>query len=96
MGQKAKEHKLLAGMRANPRGDWNIGHIETVCASVPDVIFRPPTRGGHFKVTHPKMAQILTIPAKKPLKPFYVKQFVSMMDSIMEGEEPGPEGKPEE
>ena len=54
MGQKAKEHKLLAGMRANPRGDWNIGHIETVCASVPDVIFRPPTRGGHFKSDTPE------------------------------------------
>jgi len=27
---------------------------------------------------------ILTVPARRPIKPIYVKRFVSMMDSIIE------------
>ena len=78
-----KYHKLLIQMGNNPKDDWNIGHIETVAKSVPGVVVKPPGRGSHYKVTHPQVLEILTIPAKKPIKPVYIKEFVSMMDSIM-------------
>jgi hypothetical protein len=90
----SKFEKLLCGMRNNPAGDWDIDDIERVCNRVAGVIFLPPKRGDHYKVTHPSVQEILTIPAKRPIKAVYVQRFVSMIDSIMtEGtsgsEEPG-------
>lgn len=81
-----KEHKSLIGMRNNPK-DWTIEEVETVCKSVPGVIFRAPRGGGsHYKVTHPQVSEILTIPARRPIKPVYIRDFVSMMDSIIDSE----------
>jgi hypothetical protein len=77
-----REHKLLAAMRRNPRDNWTVQDIETVCRGIEGVRFRRPSGGSHYKVSHPQVADILTIPARKPLKPIYVKLFVSMMGSI--------------
>jgi hypothetical protein len=76
--------KLLERMRNNPGGDWDIDDIERVCSGVPDTQLHAPKRGSHYTVSHPKLRDILTIPAKRPLKGVYVKRFVSMMDSIIE------------
>lgn len=35
-----------------------------------------PTRGSNFKVVHAESKEILTIPARRPLKPIYVRRFV--------------------
>jgi hypothetical protein len=78
-----KYSKLLIKMGNNPNGDWSIGDIETAAKSVPGVVVKPPGRGSHYKVAHPQVPEILTIPAKKRIKPFYIKEFVSMMDSII-------------
>jgi hypothetical protein len=74
-------------MRNNPNGDWGIDDIERVCSGVSDTKLHSPGRGSHFTVSHPKVRDILTIPAKRPLKGIYVKRFVSMIDSIIEEED---------
>lgn len=73
--------KLLDRMRANPRGDWTIGDIEKICNAV-GVTMTPPTRGSHYKVSHPAIEEILTIPAHRPIKQFYIKRFIDIIDSI--------------
>jgi hypothetical protein len=89
----SKFEKLLGGMRNNPAGDWQITDIERVCEHIPGMVCLPPGRGNHYKVTHPSVQEILTIPATRPIKAFYVQRFVSMIDSIMAEasgiEEPG-------
>ena len=77
--------KTLDQMRTNPQG-WRIEDISTACNQLRElgVELRPPTRGSHYKVVHPNVPEILTIPAKRPLKAIYVKRFISMIDSIVE------------
>jgi hypothetical protein len=70
-------------MRANPRSDWTIGDIETVCDAF-GVICSPPSGGGsHYKVAHQSQAEILTIPARRPIKAVYVRPFVGFIDAVM-------------
>jgi hypothetical protein len=86
----SKLDKLLDRMRNNCNSNWQIPDLERVCDSVPGAELRAPNRGSHYTFSHPKLQDILTIPAKRPLKGFYVKRFVSMIDSIIEEE--GTEG----
>jgi hypothetical protein len=71
-------------MRQNPKSDWRMSHIETICDAFAEtgITLRKPKRGGYFMVSHPVMEEILTIPANKPIKPVYIKKFVVFVDTI--------------
>lgn len=73
-----KEHKKLTKMRANPKDDWNIKDIETVANSLGIDVF-PGSK--HFAASSPLLHGQLTIPAKRPIKPFYIRNFVEMCDA---------------
>ena len=74
--------KLLEAMRGNPR-DWRITDIERLCAGF-GIACRPPRKGSHYKVTHPAMQAILTIPAHRPVKPVYIRDLVEFVDRVRE------------
>ena len=76
----ARADRTLARMRENPR-DWRIEGIEAVCRRY-GLKITAPTRGSHFKVRHPSLPDILTIPAGRPINPVYVRRFVAMIDSL--------------
>jgi hypothetical protein len=78
----AQSDKLLARMRANPR-DWRIEDVERVCAAA-GAVCHPPGHGSHYKVTHPAMPEILTIPARRPIKPVYIRELVRFLDRLEE------------
>ena len=69
----------------SPKNNWGINDLEAVCARIGGLTLSPPTRGTHYKLSHSDVADILTIPANRPIKPVYIKRFVSMLDSIIEG-----------
>lgn len=72
----------LALMRTNPRAGWAIRDVEAICAEF-GVSCAPPRGGGsHFKVSHPRMREILTIPARRPIKPIYVKKLIAFIDAV--------------
>jgi hypothetical protein len=73
----------LEGMRHNPLGNWTIHDVEAVCRQYA-VLCAPPPRGGgsHYKVAHPLMAEKLTIPYKRPIKPVYVRKLVAFIDAV--------------
>jgi len=75
-----KAEKLLTAMKANPTADWQIHDIEVVCGQFGLVI--TPARGGgsHFKVRRPGRNAILTIPARRPILPVYIRALVSMIE----------------
>jgi hypothetical protein len=82
----AKGEKLLERMRANPRDDWQIDDIRTVCRAY-GLDFRKPGGGSsHATVSHPSQREILTVVARKPVKPIYVIKLVSFIDSVLESE----------
>ena len=70
----------LAHMRGNPKADWKIGDIESVCARH-GLNFSNPTRGSHYKVSSPKLQGNLPIPARRPIKTIYIKKFVALVDA---------------
>lgn len=74
---RTKAGKILRRMRANSKDDWQIGDLETVAKEL-GLRFSPPTRGSHYKVSSHHLPGILVIPARKPIKPPYVKQFVAL------------------
>ena len=83
----AKGNKRLEAMRRNPAGDWRIADVELVCRAF-GVVCEPPTGGGsHYTVSHLNMAAILTAPARRPIKPVYIRKLVSYIDEVRSGED---------
>jgi len=41
----------------------------------------PPKKGSHYKAVSPYLSGHLTIPARKPVKPVYISELVSMIDA---------------
>jgi hypothetical protein len=74
---------LLEQMKRNPQGDWTIKDVETVCAQHDRVSCKPPTGGGsHYKVSHPGIDHIQTIPFKRPIKPVYIRRLVRFLEVV--------------
>jgi len=76
----ARGEKLLARMRANP-GDWRIEDVETICNAF-GLEFRRKT-GSHATISHSKVREILTVPARRPIKPLYIVRLVLFIDAVI-------------
>jgi hypothetical protein len=71
-------------MRRNPQGNWTVHDVEKLCAQH-GVTCAPPRGGGsHYKVSHPRMVHILTIPSKRPIKPVYIRALVGFISIVRE------------
>lgn len=75
---------LLDQMRRNPTRDWHIRDVETVCRQY-GLLFRAE-KGSHCNVKHPSAQEILTIPARRPIKPVYIRKLVRYIESHGEQE----------
>lgn len=83
----AKAQKILAKMGGNPKGDWTIDDVKSVCRYY-CIECDPPSGGGsHWKVSSPHLEGILTIPANRPIKTIYIKKLVSYMTAHIEIDE---------
>ena len=71
--------KTLSAMRANPR-DWRIGSLETVAAAHGVNIRKPG--GSHVVFEHPAVAEAISVPARRPIKPVYVRRFVVFIEAV--------------
>ena len=81
----SKADKLIDAMRRNPAGDWTIADIQRVCAQI-DWQCLAPANGSHWKIIVPGARAILTVPARRPIKPIYIRKLIAAMD---EGDENG-------
>lgn len=68
--------KTLAQMKANPR-DWRIEALKSV-ADAFGLAWRQPG-GSHVVFRHPRGA-MLSVPARRPIKPVYVRKFVRLVE----------------
>lgn len=74
----------LEQMRKHPQSDWTIRDVVALCREF-DISCEPPRGGGsHYKVSHRAMAEILTIPFKRPIKPVYIKRLVAFATAVSE------------
>ena len=78
----ANAERLLAKMRANPRGDYTIDQFKTLARRF-DIDFRQPGTS-HVTFRH-RSGERLTVPASRRIKPVYIKRFVEIIDAIRRG-----------
>jgi predicted RNA binding protein YcfA (HicA-like mRNA interferase family) len=71
--------KTLDAMRANPR-DWRIGSLEAVAAAHGVNVRRQG--GSHVVFEHPGVAEAISVPARRPIKPVYVRRFVVFIEAV--------------
>ena len=73
--------KTLQKMRKNRMG-WRIEELQAV-AEENSVEWRRPGRGGsHLIFSAPGVREIVSVPAKRPIKPVYIKRFVALIDAV--------------
>ena len=75
--------KTLRTMRGNQTG-WRIDELQAV-ANEYGVGWRKPGHGGsHVIFSAPGVREIVSVPAKRPIKPVYIKQFLALVDNALE------------
>ena len=77
--------KLLARMKNNPRGDWQISHVETLAKRYGFQMNRSKGGGSHVTLRHDSGPR-LSIPAHRPIKPAYIRQRVQLIEHLEEDE----------
>ncbi len=73
--------KLLQAMRNNPR-DRTIDQLLTVAHRYGVEVRNHG--GSHHVFSHPAVSEALSIPAHRPIKPIYVRRFITLLDQIKE------------
>lgn len=73
--------KLIARMRSNPR-DWQIDTMVSLAEK--NGIEVRSHAGSHYIFSHPNVPFHPSVPAHRPIKPVYVKQFIELMDAVKE------------
>lgn len=73
--------KTLERMRNNPR-DWRIEDVISVAERYGIEIRNKG--GSHHAFSYPGINEHVSMPAHKPIKPVYIKQFVALIDAIEE------------
>jgi hypothetical protein len=74
----SKIDKLLTKMRNNPR-DWKIEDIKAIADRFGIDYRQPGTSHVTFRA---KLGDKVTIPAHKPIKPIYIKLFITLIDGL--------------
>jgi hypothetical protein len=77
----SKAEKILNKMRTNAK-DWRLESIESVAKRF-NISIRK-SGGSHVVLSHPDFAMVVTMPAHRPIKPIYIRQFLALIDEIME------------
>lgn len=75
----SKADKTLDRMRNNPR-DCRIESLEAVAARFGITVRKPA--GSHVVFQHEESVISVTVPAHRPIKPVYVKQFLALVDDV--------------
>ena len=70
-------------MRRQPL-DWRIEQLQTVARQFGMVV--RSAGGSHHVFSHDAVAEILSVPAHRPIKPAYVRKFVEMVDKVKESQ----------
>ncbi len=75
----SKLNKTIDKMRANPR-DWRIESLEVVAENIGIRVRK--SGGSHVVFLNSKSDLVVTVPAKRPIKPIYIAKFLALIDDI--------------
>lgn len=71
--------ELRAALRRNPRADWRIEQLKTI-ADRYGISYRQPGTS-HVTFRSPR-GDKLTVPAQRPIKPVYIRQFLALIEAL--------------
>jgi hypothetical protein len=71
-------------MRNNPR-DWRIEDLKSVALHF-GIVYRQHGTS-HAIFGHRKAVAIVSVPAARPIKPVYIRQFVALVDEATKGDQ---------
>jgi hypothetical protein len=71
--------KTLKAMRASP-SNWRIADLETVAAAFGVNVRK--SGGSHVVFWRAGVVEALSVPARRPIKPVYIRRFVSFIDTV--------------
>jgi hypothetical protein len=72
----------LDRMRSNPAGDWSMKDVAALCKEHGIDCMPPDGGGSHWKVSDPTQSDILTVPARRPIKTIYIRKLVRYVEQI--------------
>ena len=72
--------KALRKMKRNPR-DWRIEELESIARRLHMKTFKGV--GSHVIFKHDGSSRALSIPADRPVKPVYIRQFLDIANEIL-------------
>ena len=75
--------KTLTKMRNNPR-DWRIDDLKAVAGKF-GIEWRNDG-GSHYVFSFPGLDEDVCVPAHRPIKPIYVRQFVALVERAKESQ----------
>lgn len=81
----ARALSRLERMARNPRDNWKINDVETVCREN-GLICTPPSGGSHYKVSDKAGTFTLMLPAHRRIKAVYIKALVGFVLKMREGQ----------
>ena len=78
----SKIEKAIRKMTTNPR-DWRISDLENIAEHYQINIRK--SGGSHVVFGHEDSDIVVTVPAHKPIKPVYIKQFLILVEAVTKG-----------
>jgi hypothetical protein len=75
----ARLDKLLGAMRRNPRADWRMEQVKAI-ADRYGISYRQP--GTSHITFRSARGDKLTVPARRPIKPVYIRQFLALLEAL--------------
>ena len=75
--------KRLITMKREPQKGWTADDIAFVCRGC-GLDYAERRNESNLVVSHPKIDGLLTIPARRKIKPFYVMLFVQLTERALE------------
>jgi hypothetical protein len=76
--------KMIAKMRRNPR-DWRIESLISVAKHYGLTVRNP--NGSHVVFSFHAVPGEASVPARRPIKPVYIEQFLALLDAVLAKEE---------
>lgn len=72
--------RTIERMKRNPKGDWRLDELKSIANRLGVEYVQPGTSHCAFRFN--SLSKV-TVPARKPIKPIYVKQFVKFVEEVL-------------
>lgn len=83
MTRDSRFAKLYSRIVQNPK-DVSFAELDRVLKFYNFDRRQPRSGSSHYNYSHPKLAEILTIPKDRPVKDIYVKQALAAIEKLLE------------